>query len=133
MGCSSLKKAPKLPATTLAQQCYSFMFYGCASLRTAPMLLSTNPSNAYSPYERMFTLSGVIYVPYVAMSFDFTHNSNAATIIHKRGTTVTWASSSGTSKFYVYNDVAPDSMTSLWDDDPDVFMANVIAYYALNS
>lgn len=31
-GCTSLIKAPKLPAMTLAQSCYNSMFYGCTSL-----------------------------------------------------------------------------------------------------
>ena len=37
-GCSSLKTAPKLPATTLAEYCYQSMFIGCSSLKTAPVL-----------------------------------------------------------------------------------------------
>jgi hypothetical protein len=37
-GCTSLRKAPKLPATTLAQSCYYGMFAGCTSLTTAPQL-----------------------------------------------------------------------------------------------
>ena len=30
--CTSLKEAPELPATDLAGECYSSMFYGCSSL-----------------------------------------------------------------------------------------------------
>ena len=37
-GCSSLKTAPALPATTLADYCYYGMFNGCTSLTTAPAL-----------------------------------------------------------------------------------------------
>ena len=37
-GCISLTTAPELPATTLAQYCYSYMFEGCTSLTTAPDL-----------------------------------------------------------------------------------------------
>ena len=40
-GCTSLTMAPKLPATTLAASCYSYMFYGCTSLTTAPELPAT--------------------------------------------------------------------------------------------
>ena len=40
-GCTSLTTAPELPATTLADSCYSHMFYGCTSLTTAPELPST--------------------------------------------------------------------------------------------
>jgi hypothetical protein len=31
-GCSSLTTAPELPATTLAEDCYNYMFTGCTSL-----------------------------------------------------------------------------------------------------
>ena len=44
-GCS-LKTAPELPATTLANSCYSYMFYGCSKLNKITML-ATNTS-AYS-------------------------------------------------------------------------------------
>ena len=37
-GCTSLTTAPELPATTLATYCYSNMFDGCTSLTTAPEL-----------------------------------------------------------------------------------------------
>lgn len=37
-GCTSLENAPKLQATTLADNCYSSMFGGCTNLKTAPDL-----------------------------------------------------------------------------------------------
>ena len=37
-GCASLTTVPELPATTLAESCYDGMFYGCTSLITAPKL-----------------------------------------------------------------------------------------------
>ena len=40
-GCQSLTKAPELPATTLAQYCYESMFNGCQSLTKAPELPAT--------------------------------------------------------------------------------------------
>lgn len=40
-GCTSLVSAPKLPATTLAPLCYEYMFSGCTSLETAPELSAT--------------------------------------------------------------------------------------------
>ena len=40
-GCESLIEAPELPATKLAQSCYSYMFYGCQSLTKAPALPAT--------------------------------------------------------------------------------------------
>ena len=46
-GCTSLISAPtELPATTLASRCYSTMFYGCNSLTTAPEL----PATTLAPY-----------------------------------------------------------------------------------
>jgi len=40
-GCTSLTTAPELPATTLASNCYAFMFAHCTSLTTAPELPAT--------------------------------------------------------------------------------------------
>lgn len=40
-GCTSLTTAPELPATTLAVDCYYNMFYGCSRLTTAPELPAT--------------------------------------------------------------------------------------------
>ena len=51
-GCTSLTTAPALPATALTQQCYSYMFDGCTSLTTAPELPAT--TLVTSCYERMF-------------------------------------------------------------------------------
>ena len=39
--CTSLTTAPTLPATTLAKSCYYFMFQGCTSLTTSPELPAT--------------------------------------------------------------------------------------------
>jgi len=39
--CTTLTKAPVLPATTLAEGCYEGMFSGCASLTQAPELPAT--------------------------------------------------------------------------------------------
>ena len=52
-GCTSLRTAPSvLPATTLAQYCYSNMFYNCTSLTTAPALPATTLANGC--YSSMF-------------------------------------------------------------------------------
>ena len=40
-GCTSLTQAPELPATTLADGCYQYMFYDCTSLVSAPELPAT--------------------------------------------------------------------------------------------
>lgn len=44
-GCTSLTTAPALPATTLASNCYYSMFYKCTSLTTAPELPATTLAN----------------------------------------------------------------------------------------
>ena len=41
VGCQSLTKAPELPATTLVYGCYASMFRGCRSLTKAPVLPAT--------------------------------------------------------------------------------------------
>ena len=51
-GCTSLTTAPVLPATTLAKECYHYMFYGCTSLTTAPVLPATTLAD--SCYNGMF-------------------------------------------------------------------------------
>ena len=51
-GCTSLTAAPALPATTLADSCYSFMFYGCTLLAAAPALPATTLAD--SCYYQMF-------------------------------------------------------------------------------
>lgn len=40
-GCTSLVKAPELPALDLAERCYSYMFSHCSSLEHAPALPAT--------------------------------------------------------------------------------------------
>ena len=44
-GCTSLTTAPELPATILAPSCYNGMFFGCTSLTTAPELPATTLAN----------------------------------------------------------------------------------------
>ena len=51
-GCTSLVTIPELPATILADHCYNEMFYGCTSLITAPELLATTLAD--SCYAGMF-------------------------------------------------------------------------------
>ena len=51
-GCTSLTKAPELPATTLAVSCYSGMFNGCTSLTKSPALPATTLGNGC--YSNMF-------------------------------------------------------------------------------
>ena len=54
-GCESLTKAPELPATTLAQNCCANMFSGCTSLIKAPELPVTTLAQCYYCYRSMFS------------------------------------------------------------------------------
>ena len=54
-GCTSLTTAPELPATTLAGYCYSEMFRGCTSLTTAPELPATTLAGGGYCYSEMFS------------------------------------------------------------------------------
>ena len=51
-GCTSLVKAPELPATELVIGCYGYMFNGCTSLVNAPVLPATELAD--SCYSGMF-------------------------------------------------------------------------------
>ena len=51
--CRSLTQAPELPATTLAKSCYAGMFLTCSSLAQAPKLPATNLADYC--YSMMFT------------------------------------------------------------------------------
>ena len=47
-GCTSLTTAPELPATTLATNCYYYMFCNCTKLNYIKALFTTKPSTAYN-------------------------------------------------------------------------------------
>ena len=55
-GCNKLTTAPELPATTLTYACYQNMFYNCSSLTTAPELPATTLTDWC--YSCMFTGCG---------------------------------------------------------------------------
>ena len=50
--CTSLTKAPALPATVLSEGCYYYMFEDCTSLTQAPALPATTLD--YGCYNNMF-------------------------------------------------------------------------------
>ena len=60
--CTSLTKAPVLPATTLAQNCYAHMFGGCSSLIEAPALPATKLAN-YCYYCMFFGCTSLTKSP----------------------------------------------------------------------
>ena len=64
MGCISLTTIPSnlLPATTLANNCYSSMFQGCTSLTTIPKLPATTLADYC--YQNMFNgCTGLVETP----------------------------------------------------------------------
>lgn len=46
-GCNLLKSVPRLPATTMQQASYEYMFYGCESLTKAPTLSESTANRCY--------------------------------------------------------------------------------------
>jgi hypothetical protein len=63
--CKSLTTAPELPATTLADYCYYDMFSGCTSLTTAPDLPATTLTDNcyYDMFYGCTSLTGTIHCP----------------------------------------------------------------------
>ena len=68
--CTSLTKAPELPATALADFCYEYMFSGCKSLTEAPVLPATTLANYcyYSMFEGCTSLTKAPELPATALS-----------------------------------------------------------------
>lgn len=53
-GCSQLTTTPKLPAETLAKQCYQAMFYGCTNLTHAYVKAAFKKGYPYYECDHMF-------------------------------------------------------------------------------
>ena len=70
--CIDLVKAPALPATTLAPNCYYSMFYGCRRLEEAPELPATTlaPNCYYSMFSECESLTGVPALPATTLASD---------------------------------------------------------------
>lgn len=66
-GCTALKRAPELPATTLAQQCYISMFYNCSALIYIKMMATD------------ISASGCLttWIPSSLVNLEFYRNPNA--------------------------------------------------------
>ena len=64
-GCTSLTTAPALPATTLADSCYYSMFQDCTSLTTAPALPATRLADScyYSMFQGCTSLTTAPALP----------------------------------------------------------------------
>ena len=65
-GCTGLTTAPELPATTLAEYCYSSMFIGCTGLTTAPEL----PATTLAEYCYYYMFNGCTGLTSIDVSFD---------------------------------------------------------------
>ena len=61
-GCTSLVTAPELPATTLANYCYYYMFNSCRSLVTAPELPATTLKD-YCYYYMFYGCTSLVTAP----------------------------------------------------------------------
>jgi hypothetical protein len=64
-GCTSLTKAPDLPATTLAQSCYSGMFEGCTSLQSIKVHFKKwyNSAHECTDWLSGVSATGIFYKP----------------------------------------------------------------------
>ena len=71
--CTSLTKAPELPATRLANYCYSGMFNRCTSLTKAPSMLPAT-TLAESCYRFMFEFTAITSIPRI-MATTYATNS----------------------------------------------------------
>ena len=80
-GCTSLATAPELPVTTLTGGCYYSMFQGCTSLVTAPVLPATTLITAC--YHQMF--DGCTSLNYIKAMFTTTPSSSFTTRDWVRG------------------------------------------------
>ena len=71
-GCTSLTTAPELPATTLADRCYYNMFNGCTSLTEAPELPATTlASDCYcSMFHNCTSLTTAPELPATTLASD---------------------------------------------------------------
>ena len=68
-GCTSLTKAPHLPATTLGSQCYSNMFNGCTALTYPPEINATSLGNncCYQMFYGCTSLTSMPNLPVTTM------------------------------------------------------------------
>lgn len=71
-GCTTLTKAPILPATTATAYCYKSMFNGCTSLTTPPPSLPATTINKQAYYQMFYNCSALTSIP------DFPHDPDAS-------------------------------------------------------
>lgn len=100
-GCSLLKSAPALPATSLARFCYYGMFEWCSSLIVAPYLPATTLT-MYCYYNMFYNCTSLkrivcnaVDVSAQACTMSWLYNVNQTGIFYKSPSAISW--SSGTS------------------------------------
>ena len=87
-GCTNLTTAPELPATTLVDSCYNYMFSGCTNLTTAPELPATTLVD-YCYYYMFFGCSKLNYIKAMFTTRpSFTYTSNWVNGVASKGTFV---------------------------------------------
>jgi hypothetical protein len=122
-GCSSLTTAPELPATTLASHCYSYMFYGCSSLTTAPELPAT--TLAQSCYSYMFY--GCSKLNYIKMlATDISASSRLFNWVYGVASTGTFVKNSVMTSLPTGEDGIPSGWTVV--DDGEESGGNLITF-----
>ena len=62
-GCTNLTTAPELPATTLVQNCYNNMFYGCTNLNNIKVDATSWNSSQANNWVYGVSPTGDFYCP----------------------------------------------------------------------
>ena len=89
-GCTSIMSVPKLPAETLAHQCYRAMYWGCTSLVSVPTDLVPATTLGNGCYMSMFENCSSLRVP-PALPAEEVINMSAYTYMFKNCTSMVYA------------------------------------------
>ena len=120
-GCTNLTAAPALPATTLASSCYQRMFSGCSNLTQAPALPATTLVD-YCYYNMFQHCSNLTQAPALPAT---TLADSCYAGMFQNCSNLTQAPIIST---YVSNLYAYVSMLSMFDDDTQSWQSNLVAY-----
>lgn len=127
-GCTSLTSTPALPATTLAEYCYNYMFANCTSLTTVPSNMLSVTTLAEGCYQHMFygctslttapqlpaaTLSDVCYFGMFSGCTSLNYVKCLATDISARDSTFVWLNGVASSGTFVKNSSMNDWPTGI--------------------
>jgi hypothetical protein len=118
-GCTGLTRAPKLPATTLAESCYAGMFMGCTSLTEAPELPATKLEKGC--YVKMFEgCTNLKYVKCLAndniVAGDDANYGRYIYNSEENGTVTSWLKDAGTNVTGTKTFVVNESLIVTGDD-----------------